>query len=125
MQLILIGLGGFLGAMARFAMGEWLYMENGFPVGTLAVNLIGCLALGWFLAFAKRRGIQSEYVLLIGTGFLGSFTTFSTFSVESVDLMTKGSISVALVYLLTTILAGILLAYIGYKIGSTEGAAKS
>lgn len=125
MQLIFIGLGGFLGAMARFAMGEWLYLENGFPVGTLAVNLLGCLALGWFLAFAKRRAIQSEYVLLIGTGFLGSLTTFSTFSVESIDLLTSGAISVALFYLLTTILAGVLLAYIGYKIGSTEGAAKS
>ncbi|SEN49622.1 camphor resistance protein CrcB [Mesobacillus persicus] len=125
MQLILVGLGGFLGAMARFGIGEWLYMENGFPVGTLLVNLLGCLALGWFLAFAKRKKVQSEYVLLIGTGFLGSFTTFSTFSVESIDLLTSGSISVALFYLLTTILAGVLLAFIGFKIGSTEGGMKS
>lgn len=124
MQLIFIGLGGFLGAVVRFGLGEWLYMENGFPVGTLLVNLLGCLALGWFLAFAKRRAIRSEYVLLIGTGFLGSLTTFSTFSVESIDLLTSEQILVALFYLLTTLLAGILLAYIGYRIGSTEGAAK-
>jgi fluoride exporter len=121
MKLIFVGVGGFFGAISRFALGEWLHTDNGFPLGTLAVNLLGCLVLGWFLAFAKRRGLRSETVLLVGTGFLGSFTTFSTFSVETVNLLAAGQGLFALIYVLLSIIMGLLLAFVGFKF-ATKGA---
>lgn len=120
MKFMFVGLGGFFGAILRFALGEWLHSDNGFPVGTLLVNLLGCLALGWFLAFAKQRAVRGETVLLIGTGFLGSFTTFSTFSVETVNLLAAGQIMFALLYVLSSIFVGIFLAFLGFKL-ATKG----
>ncbi|MGM0901336.1 MAG: fluoride efflux transporter CrcB [Bacillota bacterium] len=122
MKLIFVGLGGFFGAILRFALGEWLHTDNGFPIGTLTVNLLGCLVLGWFLAFAKRRAFRGETVLLIGTGFLGSYTTFSTFSVEAVNLLVAGQVLFALLYVLLSILVGLLLAFLGFKL-ATKGEA--
>ncbi|MBY0097356.1 fluoride efflux transporter CrcB [Mesobacillus maritimus] len=116
MKLFLVGLGGFFGAISRFMIGEWLHSDNGFPLGTLGVNLLGCLVLGWFLAFAKQKGLRGETVLLIGTGFLGSFTTFSTFSVETVNLLTAGRILVALLYVLLSVFVGIILSFLGFKL---------
>jgi fluoride exporter len=115
---IYIGIGGFLGAISRFVMGEWLHTDHGFPIGTLVVNLIGCFVLGWFLAFVKRRVVRSKVNFLIGTGFLGSFTTFSTFSVESINLIENGQVLFAASYVLATIIAGILFSYIGFNLGN-------
>ncbi|MBM4761486.1 fluoride efflux transporter CrcB [Bacillus sp. B15-48] len=119
MKIIMIGIGGFLGAISRYGMGEWLHTENGFPVGTLTVNLLGCFLLGWFLAFAKRKNLRTEITMLFGTGFLGSFTTFSTFSVETVYLIENGQFLFAFSYVAASMLAGILSAYIGFRSGSS------
>ncbi|WP_408007613.1 fluoride efflux transporter CrcB [Pseudalkalibacillus sp. A8] len=117
MNLLLVMIGGFLGSISRYMLGEWLYMENGFPIGTLSVNLIGCLFLGWFTAFIiKRKKIWPEIPLLVGTGFTGSFTTFSTFSVETIQLLEQQMIMTAITYILISVFAGIGLAYIGYKL---------
>jgi len=120
MKLFFVGLGGFFGAISRFMLGEWLHSDNGFPLGTLGVNLLGCLALGWFLAYAQRKRLRGETVLLIGTGFLGSFTTFSTFSVETVNLLATGQNLFALIYVLLSIFVGILLAFLGFML-ATKG----
>lgn len=112
MRALLIGIGGFCGATSRFYLGEWLWAEKVFPLGTLMVNLIGCFALGWLLAYAKRK----EVSLLFGTGFLGSFTTFSTFSIESITLIENGQGLFALFYMVITISMGISLAYAGFKL---------
>ncbi|MCF6410339.1 fluoride efflux transporter CrcB [Pseudalkalibacillus salsuginis] len=117
MNLLLVMIGGFFGSISRYTLGEWLYMENGFPIGTLSVNLIGCLFLGWFTAFImKRKKIRLEIPLLIGTGFTGSFTTFSTFSVETVQLIEQQMMLTAITYILISVFAGIGFAYTGYKI---------
>lgn len=118
MELIFVGLGGFFGAISRFALGEWLHSDHGFPLGTLLVNLLGCLVLGWFLAFAKRKALRGNLVLLVGTGFSGSFTTFSTFSVETVNLVAGGQVLFALLYVLLSIFVGLLLAFIGFKLAA-------
>lgn len=123
MKLIYVGLGGFLGAISRFALGEWLHSDHGFPIGTLAVNLLGCLVLGWFLAFAKRKSLRSETVLLVGTGFLGAFTTFSTFSVETVNLLLARQGGLALTYVLGSIFIGLFFAYLGFKLANKGGVA--
>jgi fluoride exporter len=117
LKLISIMLGGFLGAITRYAIGEWIHTDHGFPLGTLLINLIGCFFLGWFLTYITlKRNIKPEITLLIGTGFTGSFTTFSTFSVETILLFRNGLIGYGSLYVLFSIIFGLLLAYLGLKL---------
>jgi fluoride exporter len=116
MTLLFVMLGGFLGSISRYALGEWIHTDNGFPLGTLLINLIGCLCLGWYLTFVSQsKKINSEMTSMIGTGFIGSFTTFSTFSVETIQLVQNGFVFLAVMYVFSSIIFGLLLAYIGYK----------
>jgi fluoride exporter len=117
MNLISVMLGGFFGALTRYGIGEWIQTENGFPLGTLLINLIGCFFLGWFLTFITlRKNIKPELTLLIGTGFVGSFTTFSTFSLETILLFQNGQGVYAVLYILTSIILGLMMAYFGLKL---------
>ncbi|WP_017755076.1 fluoride efflux transporter CrcB [Calidifontibacillus oryziterrae] len=120
MNVILIAIGGFLGAISRFAVGEWLQTNDAFPLETFVVNIIGCFILGWFLAFAKREDMNNFATLFIGTGFLGSFTTFSTFSVEAIRLVINKQLLIAFLYSFTSITVGIGFAYLGYRLGKTN-----
>lgn len=116
LKLISVMFGGFSGAIARYGIGEWIQTNNGFPVGTLFINLLGCFFLGWFLTYVTiRKNIKSELTLLIGTGFIGSFTTFSTFSLETILLFQAGQAVYALLYIFSSIILGILMAYFGLK----------
>lgn len=92
-QLLWIGLAGALGALSRHGLGlaanravDW-----GIPAGTLAVNVLGSIALGFLMEGCDRAGWSAELRLALGTGFLGSFTTFSTFSVETIRLVESGN----------------------------------
>jgi CrcB protein len=115
-------LGGFFGALTRYGIGEWLQTENGFPLGTLFINLIGCFFLAWFLTFITiRKNIKPELTLLIGTGFVGSFTTFSTFSLETILLFQHGQGVYAVLYILTSIIFGLMMAYFGLKFALING----
>ncbi|MFZ0445939.1 MAG: fluoride efflux transporter CrcB [Bacillus sp. (in: firmicutes)] len=117
MNLLLVMIGGFFGAISRFVLGEWIHTSNGFPIGTLIINLIGCFFLGWFLTFvSQKKKIRPQLTLLIGTGFVGSFTTFSTFSVETLNLLQQGLLFQGLLYVLTTIILGLGLTYLGRKV---------
>lgn len=118
MKIFIVMIGGFFGALSRYVLGEWFHSSsNGFPTGTLMINLIGCLFLGWFLTFvSKRQRIKPELSLFIGTGFVGSFTTFSTFSVETVQLFQNSYIIQAVFYVFTSIILGLLMTYIGWKL---------
>ena len=90
--LIFVGIGGFLGANARYLLTLWadgLFQERWgvFPFGTLAVNLLGSFGLALFgVWFAARVGLSPQLRLLVGAGFFGAFTTFSTFANDSVNL---------------------------------------
>ncbi len=107
-------IGGFLGAAGRYLAGEWVQVDSGFPAGTLCVNLIGCVVLGWFLTKAEHWSwIRPEWTLLVGTGIVGSFTTFSTFSLETIQLVQKGAAGLAVIYVIVTVSLGVLLAYAG------------
>lgn len=83
----LVGSGGFLGSVSRYYLGGWVLHLSGasrFPYGTLAVNAIGCLAIGVLAGIAEYRHIMgAEVRLLVFTGFLGGFTTFSAFGYET------------------------------------------
>ena len=100
MRLLIIGIGGFLGAIARYLVSGWVTTLDGtiFPMGTLAVNLTGSFLLGFFYVMTTDRlAIDPYWRLIIGIGFLGAFTTFSTFSYETVKLMESGAFSLALI----------------------------
>lgn len=117
MNLLLVMIGGFLGSICRYALGEWIHTDNGFPLSTLLINLSGCLFLGWFLTFViRRRKIRPELILMVGTGFIGSFTTFSTFSVETIHLWQEGFVFLALLYVVTSTIIGLLLAWFGCRL---------
>ncbi|MDG5777811.1 fluoride efflux transporter CrcB [Haloarculaceae archaeon H-GB2-1] len=80
--LVLIGVGGFVGAILRYSVAQAL--PSSFPLGTLAVNVLGSFALGILLYEARLVGaLSAETRLVVGTGFLSSFTTYSTFAVET------------------------------------------
>jgi fluoride exporter len=112
---ILVAIGGFLGAITRFGISNWFKKryQTSFPVATLFVNLLGALLLGFIIG----KGIEQHWQLLLGTGFMGAFTTFSTFKVENVQLLARRKWKMSFIYLGVSYTFGILLAFLGMKLG--------
>jgi len=117
MKYAIVALGGFFGAMSRYGLGQVIPANGHFPLGTLIINLLGCLFLGWFSAFIAGKYVSPYITLLMGTGFTGSFTTFSTFSVETIELMRGSHFVAAGSYVVLSVVAGLLFAYVGTRIG--------
>lgn len=119
-KLIWISLGAVLGANARYALSLWAAERWGatFPYGTLIINLTGSLILGVFLTFATERAlVDPRYRLLIAVGFCGSYTTFSTYTYESLNLMLNGSWGAGLINLLGSSGLGLVTVALGILIG--------
>ncbi|UOK58609.1 fluoride efflux transporter CrcB [Bacillus sp. OVS6] len=117
---LLIGAGGIIGSLLRYSLGvlthPWL--SDGFPLGTLLANLIGCFILGWFTTSIVRLKLFHPHILAgLGTGLVGSFTTFSTFSVETVLLLRSGSFLMAFIYVLLSFAGGLFVTWCGYNLG--------
>ena len=109
-QFFAIGVGGFFGAMTRYGLSKIIPQENGFPLSTLCINSIGCFCLAWlFTKYTKRTPV----ILAIGTGFLGAFTTFSTFSVDALLLLEQGKWFLAGSYIASNVVGGLLFAILG------------
>ena len=109
--LLLIGAGGFLGTIARYLMqaGVTKLIPIIFPLGTLAVNIIGCFLIGVFYAWGDRtEGISPEMRFFLTTGFCGGFTTFSAFSYESYQLMQQQQYAYMALYITLSVVLGIL-----------------
>ncbi|MCZ0756601.1 fluoride efflux transporter CrcB [Anoxybacillus sp. J5B_2022] len=108
--------GGFFGAICRFAISQWFIPRvTSFPVGTLLINLLGSFLLGWITGSAPDESWQ----LFFGTGFMGAFTTFSTFKWESIQMIINGEKRNGVFYLGISYFFGILFAYVGYLFGSS------
>lgn len=92
MTLLVIGLGGALGAVSRYLSSGWVQTLTGgfFPWGTMAVNVAGSLVLGFMMVWLQSTTASPELRSLITVGFLGSFTTFSTFSYETAAMLRDG-----------------------------------
>jgi fluoride exporter len=119
--LLAIGIGGFFGAILRNLIGLWLPELNGFPIATLLINLVGCFFLGWFLTITLSKWQISTVVRTgIGTGLAGAFTTFSTFSVDTVKLITHHYYSLAILYVGISVLGGIFLSAVGVQLGGRQ-----
>jgi fluoride exporter len=118
MYYLFVFIGGFIGSISRYLVGNTIQpLASGFPVQTFFINCFGSFFLGAFLPFAKIR-LKPEYSLLIGTGFTGAFTTFSTFSLENVLLMNEKKYFVSCLYIFLSILIGIFLSFSGYKLSA-------
>lgn len=110
-ELLLVAFGGALGAVARWAMTSAIAHHGGgrgFPWGTFAVNVLGCLLAGLLVAWAERQsGLAPHTRLFLLTGVLGGFTTFSAFGVETVALLKRGDTATAVAYVLASVLVGL------------------
>lgn len=120
MHYLAVALGGSLGAVARFALSQWVVRR--FPVGTLVVNLVGCLLIGLLMALVVKAKWPSEYwrSFLIG-GFLGSLTTFSTFAYQTFELSKQHSLALGSLNLLSNVILGLLLVWLGIVLGEAIG----
>ncbi|MGZ4112385.1 MAG: fluoride efflux transporter CrcB [Tumebacillaceae bacterium] len=109
---IAVMIGGAIGAFLRFTVG--VVIPDADPWPTLGINLLGCLILGFFNTYAARSGRVSETVRLgFGTGVMGGFTTFSSFSVQCVSLWQDGQFGKMGLYLLCSLLGGVVMAWVG------------
>ncbi|MUV36612.1 putative fluoride ion transporter CrcB [Lentibacillus sp. JNUCC-1] len=124
-QLLLVMAGGTIGAVLRYGIGAFVSYDA-FPYATLLVNMLGCFLLGWLLTLGKvKKKLHPDWSLLLGTGLLGSFTTFSAFSFETVQLLENDMIGRALIYVTLSIGAGLILAYAGVKLALRDGGEKA
>lgn len=121
-KFLLISAGAVLGANARYWIGTWAAQKWGpsFPYGTLLINVTGSLLLGLFMALtAERVVIDPRLRLLIATGFLGAYTTFSTFTYESMTLLTKGALMPGLLNIIGSTALGLLAVGAGIWLGKS------
>lgn len=112
MPYVLVGVGGFIGANARFVLARWigLLIDTRFPLGTFVVNISGCFALGVVGTLVLQRLVPNsdELRLAVGVGFLGAFTTFSTLGFETHALFEDGSWLTALSNIFLSMFLGLL-----------------
>ena len=113
---LLVFAGGAVGAPARYLSDRFVQSRHRvrFPFGTLAVNLVGCFVLGVLAGGAAHSGWSAQTVALLGTGFCGGLTTFSAFSVETVDLAHVRASARAVTYVTVSAAAGVGLAQLGW-----------
>lgn len=121
MQALAVFLGGGLGSLSRYGMGKLLGSTvTGFPTGTLAANFLACIVLGfvggWFL---QRGQLDNTVKLAITTGFCGGFSTFSTFSLETLKLFEEGKAWMAILYILMSLVACIAGIWLGQSLGKS------
>jgi CrcB protein len=120
MQLIAIAAGGAVGALLRFWVSTGVYnlLGRGFPYGTLAVNVLGSLAMGFlYVLLLDRMTVSPEMRAALLVGFLGAFTTFSTFSIETLNLIEQADFMKAGLNMLVSVAACLIACWFGLLLG--------
>lgn len=124
-----VALGGAVGTGARYLAVVLIPRVGGWPWPTYAVNLVGAFVLGWLLEALVRRGPDHGHRrvvrLLVGTGFCGGFTTYSSFAVDIDTLLRGGSVAIALAYAVSTVVVGFLLSALGIWVGARTTRARA
>ena len=120
LRYLAVGAGGFLGAIARYALGVWIetVWRREFPLPTFVINITGCFVIGAFLTMAAERlDIGPMARLFVATGFVGAYTTFSTFEYETHRLTETGAWGWALLNVIGSVVAGFLAVRLGVLVG--------
>jgi CrcB protein len=107
MHWLAVAIGGALGSMARYALSMWIFdiTSHKFPYATLVVNVAGSFVMGvLFVVIIERAALPAEMRSLLMIGFIGAFTTFSTFSLDALGLWQNGHITMSLLYMVSTVI---------------------
>lgn len=119
-QLMLVALGGAIGSVARFKLSGLVLrysLDWRFPFPTFTVNIIGCLIIGILAGLASREGfISADMRVLLFTGLVGGFTTFSAFGLETMVLLREGHIGIAAAYVVASIVVGLAVMWLGFEL---------
>ena len=116
----LIALGGACGALSRYGVGRAvnIYLAQvHWPLGTFAVNIVGSFTIGaLYILITEKSSLHADWRYVLMVGFLGAFTTFSTFSLESVAMLEAGKIAMALFYMLATLTSCVVGCWLGMSL---------
>lgn len=116
-NILMVGVGGFIGSVARYLLSEWAQMISksiDFPFGTLTVNLLGCFVIGFLSQLAETRGVfTSESRAFVFIGILGGFTTFSSFGNDTFNLARDGEMWNALANIGANVIFGLAFVWLG------------
>jgi len=114
-KLVVIAVGGLVGTLSRYALSTWVddRAQSSIPYGTIVVNLAGCFAAGFLFPLLEKATVSPELRLAVFTGFLGGFTTFSAYALQTVSLARNGTFSTATANVLISNIAGLMMVWLG------------
>ena len=119
-NILLVGLGGFVGAVARYKFGGWVFhltAQERFPYSTFVVNALGCLTIGILAGLSERYELVGpDARLFLVTGLLGGFTTFSAFGLDAMFLIRRGELWTAALYASASVVVGIAAVWLGLRL---------
>ena len=117
-ECIIVGMGGFIGAVCRYLVGLIPVKESvAFPIKTFGINIAGCFLIGIVAALAwKNHALDPRWILFLKVGICGGFTTFSSFALESYDLLGKGNVWIAVLYLVFSVVFGVAAVFAGQDV---------
>jgi len=121
-KIVLIGIAGLLGTLARYALSGWgdRWWGGTFPFGTVLVNAVGCLAIGFLFHVTEEKYlIDPAWRAAVLVGFLGGFTTFSSYAVQSFNLFRDNEVLAASANILVSNVGGLILVWVGYVLART------
>lgn len=116
--LLVIGAGSFIGGVSRYWISQLIQNRflSTFPFGTMGVNIMGCFLIGLLFALSEKANLGAEWRMFLVTGMLGGFTTFSSFSNETVAMLRDGQLTYAITYVGVSVIFGLLATMIGISI---------
>ena len=119
LECLVLGAGGYIGSVCRYLIGLIPLKEGTiFPIKTMIINIVGAFIIGFIAALAlKNNAVNPRLILFIKAGICGGFTTFSSFALETGDLITSGHMGIALVYGLLSLILGVLAVFAGEAAG--------
>ncbi|MDD7183468.1 fluoride efflux transporter CrcB [Peptostreptococcus porci] len=113
-ECLLVGLGGFLGSVLRYLIGlMYVNTDSGFPLKTFIINILGAFVIGALSSIAMKYNVNSKVILFLKIGLCGGFTTFSTFALETQELLKNDRVGVAIIYVALSVVIGVTAVVLG------------